>query len=494
MRTVTEVLRLYDQENRSRSRGGLYAISGFAFQVYAYLADYAALLVKADETGAEDRPDDQSQPGFVDFESLSDYLIKKDRGDYVEEGDSVVCVQAKRTLTRETLSKAAEEFVAIDRFLEAHAPERRPSVRFEVVAAKGKLGDPASGKTRGWPSQGKPSGVACWEAVTLSERALAQDRRAQERLDTIRREGRLLPPRIDPDPWWRLIGTVFHELKDPFGFAYEATALCLERGLTPDGAGALRVDISRLFTSLRRDREPAIGQVMRASDFEPLKDQSKAVVVGQIPTPRHLRDGCFMRRDEHLGAALGSLDQVLDRRLAAVDPRVHTLWVTGRSGGGKSVLLLHLMRELVIEREARVIWLKDSSSSLIPLLESWRGSRERERGRAYPRATGSQETPYRDSEPIFVFVDDFYSPDKRSRIPLPELRTLVRHDDQETHWPVLVTCGPPEQHSALTRDHGDCGLKVNPWTLPPATREEGENLKTWFTRRTGRTPKTGDAL
>jgi len=458
MPSLTELLHLYDQRTRSRSRGGLQAISGMAFQIYCYLADYVAILAERNpEEAGEGREDNASRPdrGLASFESLSDYLIKRSPIDYAREGDTVVCVQAKRTLNRETLSKAADEFVAIDRFLEAEEPALRPSVRFEVIA-----------------SRGQAAGAACWQGVTPSTHALAQDREAQARLDAMRREGRLLPARIDPDPWWRLIGTVFHRLSDPFGFAYEATALCLERGLDPGGAERLRVEIARLFARLRRDRPLVTGRVLWACDFRPLERQSKAVNVGQIPTVLHLQDGRFMEREEQLGAAVGSLDKVLDSRRVADDPAVHSLWLGGASGSGKSVLLLHLMRELVVEREARVVWLGDASWDLLPSLESWHGKR----------------TPHRDSEPVFIFVDDFYSPVKRGELALPRVGNLVRHSGV-ADWPVLVTCGPSEQRLALESREGDCGLSFEIWKLPLATPEERGRIRTWFADRTGQAPK-----
>jgi len=469
---LTELLRLYDERNRSRSRGGLHAISGMAFQIHCYLADYVAILAERNpEEAAEGREDNDRRPeqapghpgdsgarpdpDFANFESLSDYLIKRSPVDYTREGDTVVCVQAKRTLNRETLSQAADEFVAIDRFLEAHAPELRPSVRFEVIA-----------------SRGQATSAACWQGVTPSRHALAQDREAQARLDAMHREGRLLPPRIDPGPWWRLLGTVFHRLSDPFGFAYEATALCLERGLHPGGAERLRVDIARLFARLRRDGRQATGRVMRACDFRPLEQQSKAVNVGQIPTVHHLQDRRFMERGEQLAAAVGSLDKVLDLRRVAPDPAVHCLWLGGASGSGKSVLLLHLMRELVVEREERVIWLGDASWNLLPFLESWRGKR----------------TPHRESEPVFVFVDDFYAPVKRGEVALARVGNLVRHSGV-ADWPVLVTCGPSEQQRALESCEGGCGLSFEVWKLPLATSEERGRIQAWFAGRTGQEPK-----
>jgi hypothetical protein len=458
MSDLAALLHRYDERNRSRSRGGLHAISGMAFQIYCYLADYAAILAKRNpEEAAEGREDNdgRADPDFANFESLSDYLIKKSPVNYVLEGDTVVCVQAKRTLNRETLSKAADEFVAIDRFLAAHAPELRPSVKFEVIA-----------------SRGQPTGAACWQDVTPSPHALGQDREAQARLDAMRREGRLLPPRIDPDPWWRLIGTVFHLLSNPFAFAYEATALCLERGLDPGGAERLRVDIARLFAGLRRDGGQSTGRVMQACDFQPLEQQSKAVNVGQIPTVRHLQEGRFMDRSEQLAAAVGSVDKLLDSRRVAVDPAVHTLWLGGASGSGKSVLLLHLMRELVVEREERVIWLRDASWDLLPFLESWYGKR----------------TPHQHREPVFIFVDDFYAPVNRRHLALQRVGNLVRHSGV-TDWPVLVTCGPSEQPFALESREGDCGLSFEIWKMPLATPEEHVRIRTWFANRTGQASK-----
>ena len=177
-----------------------------------------------------------------------------------------------------------------------------------------------------------------------------------------------------------------------------------------------------------------------------------------------------MGRNDRLGEALLALDRVMPARAAAADPAIHALWLGGASGSGKSVLLLQLMQELVLEREERVIWLGEASWDFRPLVEAWCGDA------AASRAGG----------PVFVFVDDFYAPVKRSRLALQELGNLVRHSGV-ADWPVLVTCGPSEQRYAMEQSEGNCGIRFEDWRMPLVTEDE-EEQGFHFAERFQRTP------
>ena len=470
--TLTDVLRLYDRQHPQRARGGLFAISGFIFQIHAYLAAFALTLVRG-------TPAQLERAGGL-FEAFSDYVRTQ--------GDTIVFAQAKLTLSPKALIKAAEEFVEIDGFLAANAPELRAIVSYEVVASRRPqpLRD-ASG--------GRLTSASCWDDIALPAEASGSGPSRQERLEVLRRAGQLRPPRIMRDPWWRLISVVYDVLDDPFSFAYEATALCLGRGSTPDGAGRLRDEIANLFSRHRDQRQrqmrPDLGQVMLPRHVAPVEHPSTTVIVGQIPSVEHLQDGCFMDREPRLTAALVALDGVLETRQATRERAVHTFWIDGRSGCGKSVLLLQVMRELVLKRQARVIWLRNASRDLLPLLRMWAcapsGTPARPDQDSDVEARGGAGT-----EPVFIFVDDFYAPDERAQIDLPGIRHLLA-DGPRTDWPILVTCGPRDQHVTMSANYEDCELKLTTWQLPAADAGEGRGLRAWYKRRTGRDPKTGTA-
>ena len=173
--SLIDLLNRYDEQHSARARGGLRAIAGFDFQLRSYLADFASLL-------AQDS--DIQQAGQVFLEAFSDSARVED--------DRVVCVQVKRTLTKTRLGEAAEEAVILDEFFEREASGLRDQIHFEVVGLVGKPDGSAPG----------------WDEVQLPKDLEDRDNR-QERFARLLASGRLAQPRIDPDPWWRIIAATW---------------------------------------------------------------------------------------------------------------------------------------------------------------------------------------------------------------------------------------------------------------------------------------------
>ena len=281
-------------------------------------------------------------------------------------------------------------------------------------------------------------------------------------------DGRFRSPRIEPDPWWRIIAAAWSVVDDPFAFAREALEICLRRGIAPTEAERIRNDVAEAFK--RREKKVRFpGQVVAVDDVEPSPSQSQEVVLGQPPTLGDLRDGRFMDRPYHVADALAERDW-------RQDPYVYAFSVEGRSGNGKSVVVLQLMRQLVRERGAQVIWLDDASEELVPLLETWVAS------------------PAEMSGLCYVFVDDFYAPNKRDGIEFRKMERLLRENQARTDWPVLVTCGPPEQHQEWKASGNDQAFRIATWRLPPAVPDEQTRLKRWFRDRTDDEAETGTAF
>lgn len=97
---LRRLLTEYAKAEPRRALGGLYALAGFDFQLRVYVAKLAEDLAGGD---------DISGAGAVFIEALSD-LAKTD-------SQGLVCIQVKRTLTPAALKSAADEALAIDRFL-----------------------------------------------------------------------------------------------------------------------------------------------------------------------------------------------------------------------------------------------------------------------------------------------------------------------------------------------------------------------------------------
>ena len=130
-----------------------------------------------------------------------------------------------------------------------------------------------------------------------------------------------------------------------------------------------------MITSLRASY-PAQGHgIWDATDRPPAEetvetDPIKATLTGQIPTRAHLAEGRFAPRwffEEMTQAAEAWLadESVRD------DGRLPVFWISGRSGSGKSVALLHLLASLH-DRDSRrtVIWLDQRGGRMADAI-SW---------------------------------------------------------------------------------------------------------------------------
>src|ERR1019366_2525318 len=242
----------------------------------------------------------------------------------------------------------------------------------------------------------------------------------------------------------------------------------------PEAAAHVHLDVAEAFARRRRvQRLP--GRIVTLKDVEAAPASSREVLLGQIPTLSHLQDGRFMDRPEQLKTALEKLDLFIGERDFYSDPSIYALWIEGRSGNGKSILLLQLVQRLVRERMAQVIWLDDAGEHLLPMLEAWAGS-----------PVGSTPLTY-------VFVDDFYAPGKRARIDFPKIARLLREHNR-SDWPILVTCGPPEQRQEWKASSDNDAFRTAHWLLPAVGAYEKNQLRLWFRARTGEEPKSGPAF
>jgi hypothetical protein len=430
MDRLTSLLDRYATAEPRRAHGGLYALSGFDYQLRNYLADLVAMLL---------RQPIATESIFGSFETLSDYV----RND----ADNTVCVQVKTRITRSTLVDAAREFVKVDAFLEREDTDLWRQTFYEVVGG-------TRGDDLGWDDLSIPPADG-------------------ERFQQIRAT-RIKPIRIEPDPWWKLIVLLFPHIKDPFGFARWALERCLSVGTLTGAISELRNEIAE---RLGAERQPQIraARVVSAADVCDTSPSNDDIVLAKTPTLDHVRNGQFMSRWHRVEQLLGVLDAISERNVRAIDQNeLNVLWIDGRSGVGKSVLLLQLMQYVVRERGAAVVWL-DRAMRQLPVFLS-------------QLATTTATHP----APDFVFVDDLYDPQSRDDFDVHDaVTTLVRGAGMR--WPVVVTCGPTEFRDAFERDCRGEGFRVHDWELPPLEPQETLAVREWFRERFGRVPNPGSA-
>ena len=434
---LTELLKAYMAAEPNRARGGIVALTGFEYQIWSYLADFAVALSSNELIAGG------AQFAYA-FETLSDYTSTS--------GIGTICVQVKHHLDRRNMSFSAAEFAAIERFLHSHTTlDLRDQIAYEVVARSG-------------------SSSLDWATIELPSKIVAREPDLLDYFEKLRVGGRLLAPRFDPDPQWRLIATVYMHLADPFGFARRAFEICMRRSKEPASAAFVRSAIAEDFAASVH-RRPQSSRSLSASDFS-RDSEGSGISLARTPTLADLRYGRFMERPKRVADALALLDDNRSRSADLREAAIPVLWIDGRSGCGKSALLLQIMERLV-ERQSSVIWFANGTEEVGAIIEQLASTE------AYLR-------------PEFLVVDDIYDPQARDDLDLARLTRLIVHSGVTT-WPTLITCGPTEFRQDFERDCRAEGFHITSWHLSTLEPAETTSLLAWFQSRTGRVPERGPA-
>nr|VFK28770.1 MAG: hypothetical protein BECKMB1821I_GA0114274_100718 [Candidatus Kentron sp. MB]VFK74087.1 MAG: hypothetical protein BECKMB1821H_GA0114242_100117 [Candidatus Kentron sp. MB] len=452
---LTKRLTQYQHKHPQRTLDGVYAFTGFDYQLRVYLADFVQALVM-ESTAEADAGTSHTLESFPDRlqETCPQTDSSPDTIGQAAHGNTVV-LPIKRTLTRGLIADVALAFAAIEHFLRFEdPPPPDPLPRYQLITPHTDLPDDPS-----------------WEAVRLPvERWQNQSKhtpRLAECWDDILRDRRSDPIRREPDPWWRIIVAVFPHLDNPFAFAQAALDTALRRGELP--GSLVRDQITELFTRHRRPAQttlPIPGRALTDHDFQLLpEDNPGPLQVGQRPTLSRFRERQFMPRPHKVEKARAVLEGLLETRARADRHDQLTLFrITGRSGVGKSALLLQLMAD-VVAHGLRVIWFEDEVAGLPPLFSA-----------LHPDAGIPDH-----ALPDLVFVDDLRVPRSRQRLDLARLQRILESDPQRS-WPIIVTCGPPEFGKHLKADAAS-PLRITDWALAPVEETEAEQLRNWFLRR-----------
>jgi len=402
---LTHLLADYLATEPHRARGGISALTGFQFQIWFYLADYAKALVCNNLLVG-------GQAFTEAFETLSDYT-RGDKG-------GTICVQAKYRLDRRGMAAAAAEFAAIERFLDSsHRSELRKRISYEVVACSG-------------------TKSLDWANIQLTKDIRARDPGLAGYFEQARSEGRLRQPRIEPDPRWKLISTVYGQLRDPFGFARKSYELCLNRTGEPASASLVRDAIAELYIE-GVPNAPLLSRALSPGDVQ-ADAHGTGVSLAKTPTLDDLRQGRFMPRPLRVAEVVATLDDLRESTRGSSDPSLPVLWIDGRSGSGKSVLLLQVVQHLVIERKSSVIWFASGGKDISATIELLAKTDESLR-------------------PDYLCIDDIYDPQTREVLDVSHITRLVVHGGAST-WPILITCGPTEFRQDFERDCRAEGFRV----------------------------------
>lgn len=411
------LLGIYSQTHPRRANGGLYAMAGFAFQAEVAISRAVSCLVASE---------DFAESGRVFVEALSD-VAEQDRD------GSLVLLQVKRTLTSAALDSAADEIAAIE----------------GVDAAQ--------------PQPLKPHyGVVCqYHEIALDWSRLPSASPHSTLLKQLQAEGRLRSPQQAPNPRWQILSTIWNSHSDPFGYLRFALDRIMQRQVVAGDAAACWEVLAERYQQ-GRIHVPRYGQRLDIADVCMTDQVARHLEVGRRITWDRWRRGQYMPRPELVSDAVSEALALHAQGMHAEAAELSVYWLAGRSGAGKSVILLNVVSELVMSGYG-VLWLKPEE--LEPaLIQIARGDAS--------------------AAPDFLAVDDVFDPDAQDKIDLARISNLI--DEQGLRrWPVLLTCGPTEFADDFNEQSRLQGFSMQKREVPLLDRTDTETFMQWAALRIG---------
>ncbi len=180
-----------------------------------------------------------------------------------------------------------------------------------------------------------------------------------------------------------------------------------------------------------------------------------------------------MPRPQRLDALYARLLEQKDLSLRSFKSEAQVFWLNGRSGVGKSVLLLQTVERLVTDGW-RVLWLKGHAELLDPAL----------------RTIADVPVEWR---PDFIAIDDIYDRDARERLDLGRLGEFIDECGHQT-WPVILTCGPTEFADSFKEAATYRGFELYLDTVETIDTHETAEIEVWYCERTGKSVQRGTAF
>jgi hypothetical protein len=247
---------------------------------------------------------------------------------------------------------------------------------------------------------------------------------------------------------------------------------------------AIKNDLTAYQNKKKNTLQRNIFHLWKESDVPPetieqISDPKKACIVGESPKKLHLTQGRFSNRKIYHDIYKSYLTWVNSTNYQ-YGSKLPVFWISGRSGAGKSVALLHLLSMIKSgSRETIVVSLGDKPSSLrefFPYLD--------EVCTKHKQCLLSFDDPY-----IYERQEEF---DHNISL-LSVLAERLAERGLEESIPYVVCCGPDEQLEWCEESLGDY-IAIEKYRLKNETEEDIEEVKEWFEARTGLTiDKGGDA-
>lgn len=429
---LSKLLHQWHHLHRSRATGGWWALSGFSFQTGLYLLRFFKGLQEG-----------QTDPGrLAEIEILSDVVFPK--------GGQFILIQAKRNLDKAALIAALEEMYLLTNLCRKEAPALLPHLCFQIAC-----------RTKTTPRQ--PADVSLSEVI--EEEGDLESWRMM--LDQFERSNPII---VEPDSLDQLHVLLWNSgVLDTTALIEQCAGRMLRSFEEPSLTGVRNLgrDLAHIFRNApRRDQWKPVGYLLTVEDVAPENDLAKytGVLAGQTPKLEHLRRGFFRTRpivDEQLSVLFEHWLQTVSDTQSEISGKVPVFWIAGRSGEGKSVLLLQLASRFVHSTTAQPILLLRSATDLVSLIN------------AVPPSEANARF-------LYALVDDLY--DVQDRDAWDE---MIRNACAVcTPSVAIITCGPTEQLEQFQSRLSD-QFDITAFLIPPLGQQEYEEFVEWFEKRTG---------
>lgn len=432
---LARLSRAWEASHPRKASGGAYALSGFNFQ-------FSLALLEVLERWVGLEGDRRAIPTLF-VELLSDVV----KGTL---GGPLVVTQAKRTQSPAAIRAGLEDLQSVYDVAAAEVPEHLSRIELELAFRTGRPED-AWPVIEAWAEEDPVARGAVVDAVSVN---------------------------LYPDPENRIYALLVNKLDAPepvaLSFRWLGGLMAAAGQATPEARRAsleaCAKGIWADLVGLEKGGELRGGAYLWSPvDRPPDQVRSGGVLSGKQPTVAHLRKGFLANRPDALGRVRARFERWLaERSKAEVQTTVPMFWIGGRSGSGKSALLLQFLSSLQEEGTGPVLWLSNKNERLA---EAARWARE---------AFQSERAPV-------MGIDDPYAPDGPRDLVwgsfLAELTPNLEAGEKEG-VPILVCAGPSEQAEAFARDFSS-DFDIEVVELEREQPEELARLRDWYEKRTG---------
>ncbi len=378
--------------------------------------------------------------------------------DFTDETRRPLVIQTNLTGRGDSVRTALEDLWAVAQTAASLRADSAADLRFEIRCRQRSLRTVRSAMDRWQPTNGGDAGE-------LTEF------RARLRLTT------------DPSPRSKIREMLALEpllrVRDPLGWIDRWTerlaSFVAEGGSPAELADELFSDLVALRLRAPKDRLSQGIVVLTDKFVSPSVITHGDYLAGDQPKPSHVADGFFADRAWQVDPAVEKLEIWLDSiesTEADIGRKLPVYWFEGRSGCGKSVLMLQALAKIRQTNRGMMLWLGNDVEEL-------------------PEAVSFTLANAEPGDRAIIVIDDGFSPAAQARSGehwRSAIRALNTARNEGRQLPVIVSCGPTEQRTAFRLEFLD-DVEVTFRVIDERLdADHAHELERWFTARTNLTP------